>query len=241
MAAEKAAIVTGASSGIGLAIAKVLGEEGYALTVASRRPEKLEGAVEELRGLGHDVESLAVNVADEAEIKRVVETHRERFGRLDVLVNNAGVGIGAPVGEIQTKHIDMQLAINLRQIVIFYRECMPMLREAGGQHKNALVVNTSSISGKHGEAWLSVYSATKHGVVGWTEAMNKELGGDGIKSTALCPAFVDTPMTDFVKGQVPASEMIRPQDIAESVRFLLRVSPACVVPEIMFVRPGEAI
>ena len=109
MAAEKAAIVTGASSGIGLAIAKVLGEEGYALTVASRRPEKLEGAVAELRELGHDVESLAVNVADEEQIKQVVATHRERFGRLDVLVNNAGVGVGAPIGELQTKHIDMQL------------------------------------------------------------------------------------------------------------------------------------
>jgi NAD(P)-dependent dehydrogenase (short-subunit alcohol dehydrogenase family) len=241
MAAEKAAIVTGASSGIGLAIAKVLGEEGYAMTVASRRPEKLEGAVAELRELGHDVESLAVNVADEEQIKQVVATHRERFGRLDVLVNNAGVGVGAPVGELQTKHIDMQLAINLRQIFIFYRECMPMLREAAGEHKNALVVNTSSISGKRGEGWLSVYSATKHGVVGWTEAMNKEISSEGIKSTALCPAFVDTPMTDFVKGQVPAAEMIRPEDIAESVRFLLRVSPACVVPEVMFIRPGDAL
>jgi len=100
---------------------------------------------------------------------------------------------------------------------------------------------TSSISGKRAEAWLSVYSATKHGVVGWTEAMNKELGSAGIKSTALCPAFVDTPMTDFAKGQVAAEEMIRPEDIAESVRFLLRVSPACVVPEMMFVRPGDAL
>ncbi len=241
MAAEKAAIVTGASSGIGLAIAKVLGEEGYALTVASRRPEKLEGAVKELRDLGHEVESLAVNVSDEEQIKLVVDTHRERYGRLDVLVNNAGVGVGAPVAELQTKHADMQMSINLRSIFLFYRESMGMLREAAAEHKNALVVNTSSISGKHGEGWLSVYSATKHGVVGWTEAMNKEIGGEGIKSTALCPAFVDTPMTDFVKEHVPANEMIRPEDIAESVRFLLRVSPACVVPEIMFVRPGEGI
>jgi NAD(P)-dependent dehydrogenase (short-subunit alcohol dehydrogenase family) len=241
MAAAKAAIVTGASSGIGLAIARVLGEEGYGLTVASRRPEKLEGAVAGLREAGYEVESLAVNVADEAEIQKVVAAHRERFGRLDVLVNNAGVGIGSSVGDIQTKHIDMQMSINLRSIFLFYRECIPMLREAASEHKNAIVVNTSSISGKHGEGWLSVYSATKHGVVGWTEAMNKEISAEGIKSTALCPGFVDTPMTDFVKGQVAAEEMIRPEDIAESVRFLLRVSPACVVPEIMFVRPGESL
>jgi NAD(P)-dependent dehydrogenase (short-subunit alcohol dehydrogenase family) len=241
MTAAKAAIVTGASSGIGLAIAKVLGEEGYGLTVASRRPEKLEGAVAGLRDEGYEVESLAVNVADESEIQKVVAAHREHFGRLDVLVNNAGVGIGSSVGDIQTKHIDMQMSINLRSIFLFYRECIPMLREAAAEHKNAIVVNTSSISGKHGEGWLSVYSATKHGVVGWTEAMNKEIGSEGIKSTALCPGFVDTPMTDFVKGQVAAEDMIRPEDIAESVRFLLRVSPACVVPEIMFVRPGESL
>ena len=241
MSSERAAIVTGASSGIGLAIARVLGEEGYGLTVAARRPEKLEAAAEGLVAEGYDVQSIPVNVAEEEDIKKVVDAHRERFGRLDVLVNNAGVGVGAAVAEIATKRIDMQLDINLRQIVIFYRECMPMLREAAAQHKSALVVNTSSISGKHGEAWLSVYSATKHGVVGWTEAMNKEIGNEGIKSTALCPAFVDTPMTDFVKEQVPPEEMIRPEDIAESVRFLLRVSPACVVPEIMFVRPGEAL
>ncbi|HEY4915356.1 MAG TPA: SDR family oxidoreductase, partial [Solirubrobacteraceae bacterium] len=174
-------------------------------------------------------------------IQKVVAAHREKYGRLDVLVNNAGVGVGAPVGEIETKRLDMQLDINLRSIVLFYRECMPLLREAAGEHKNVLVVNTSSISGKRGEAWLSVYSATKHGVVGWTEAMNKELGAEGIKSTALCPAFVDTPMTDFVKEHVAAEDMIRPEDIAEAVRYLLKVSPACVVPEMMFVRPGDAL
>jgi NAD(P)-dependent dehydrogenase (short-subunit alcohol dehydrogenase family) len=241
MSAERAAIVTGASSGIGLAIARVLLEEGFGITMAARRPEKLEAAAKGLADDGFEVEAVAANVADEAEIQRVVTAHRDRYGRLDVLVNNAGVGVGASVAEIETKRLDMQLNINLRSIIIFYRECVSMLREAAGEHKNALVVNTSSISGKHGEAWLSVYSATKHGVVGWTEAMNKELGAEGIKSTALCPAFVDTPMTDFVKGQVAAEEMIRPQDIAEAVRFMLKVSPACVIPEMMFVRPGEAL
>ena len=238
MATQRAAIVTGASSGIGLAIAKVLGEEGYGVTIAARRAEKLDGAFKGLQAEGFDVHSIAANVSDEDEIKRVVASHQDRYGRLDVLVNNAGVGVGAPVADIQTKHIDMQLNINLRSIVIFYRECIAMLRQAAAEHKNALVVNTASISGKRGEAWLSVYSASKHGVVGWTEAMNKELGAEGIKSTALCPAFVDTPMTDFVKGHVPAEEMITPNDIAEAVRFMLRTSPACFVPEIMFVRPG---
>jgi NAD(P)-dependent dehydrogenase (short-subunit alcohol dehydrogenase family) len=239
--AERAAIVTGASSGIGLAIARMLGEEGYGMTLAARRPEKLAGAAKGLADEGFDVHAIPASLSEESEVAKVVEAHRERYGRLDVLVNNAGVGIGATVGEIQTKFLDMQLDVNLRSIVLFYRECLPMLQQAGAEHRNALVVNTSSISGKRAEAWLSVYSATKHAVVGWTEAMNKELGPQGIKSTALCPAFVDTPMTDFVKEHVKAEEMIRPQDISEAVRYLLRLSPHCVVPEMMFVRPGDAL
>jgi NAD(P)-dependent dehydrogenase (short-subunit alcohol dehydrogenase family) len=241
MSSDRAAIVTGASSGIGLAIARVLGEEGFAITMAARRPEKLDAAAAGLAADGFDVHAVAANLSDEAEIQKVVAAHREKYGRLDVLVNNAGVGVGASVADIQTKRLDLQLDINLRSIVLFYRECIGLLREAAAERKTALVVNTSSISGKHGEPWLSIYSATKHGVVGWTEAMNKELGKEGIKSLALCPAFVDTPMTDFVKDHVPADEMIRPEDVAESVRFMLRVSPACVVPEIMFVRPGESM
>jgi short-subunit dehydrogenase len=112
------------------------------------------------------------------------------------------------------------------------------MRAAAAEHRNALVVNTSSISGKSGEPWLSVYSATKAAVVGFTQAMNKELGQEGIKSTALCPAFVDTPMTDFVKQTVAADQMIRPTDVSEAVRMLLRLTPGCVIPEIIFQAPG---
>jgi NAD(P)-dependent dehydrogenase (short-subunit alcohol dehydrogenase family) len=239
--AQRAAIVTGGSSGIGLAIARVLGEEGYGLTVAARRPEKLEEAVAGLRADGYDVNAVSGNLADEALVQEVVRSHRERFGRLDVLVNNAGVGAGEAVGELTTKKVDLQLGINLRSPILFYRECTELLRAAGAEHRCALVVNTSSISGKAGEPWLSVYSATKAAVVGFTQAMHKELGADGIKSTALCPAFVDTPMTDFIKGQVKAQDMIQVSDIAETVRVLLKMSPGCVVPEIQFVRPGERL
>jgi NAD(P)-dependent dehydrogenase (short-subunit alcohol dehydrogenase family) len=238
---DRAALVTGASSGIGLAIAEVLGETGHGLTVAARRPEKLAGAVEQLRGKGYEVEEVAANLTSEEDVQRVVAAHRERFGRLDVLVNSAGVGVGAAVADMQTKRVDMQLDLNLRAIVLFYRECVDLLRAAGAEHRNALVVNLSSISGKSGAAWLSVYSATKAAVLGWTQAMNKELNGEGIKSVALCPGFVDTPMTEFIREQVKQEDMIKTEDIAEAVRFLLALSPACVVPDIVFQRPGEAI
>ena len=238
---NRAAIITGASSGIGLAVAHMLGEEGHALTVAARRPEKLTAAADELRGAGYEVQEVAGNMADEDTIRQVVQAHEERYGRLDVLVNNAGVGVGAAAADHETKRIDLQLSVNLRAIVLFYREALPLLRAAGAEHRNALVVNTSSISGKSGQPWLSVYSATKAGVIGYTQAMNKELNADGVKSVALCPGFVETPMTEFVREHVPAEDMIRVEDIAEAVRFVLKTSPNCVIPEIVFQRPGEAL
>lgn len=240
--AQRAAIVTGASSGIGLAIARMLGEEGYALTLAARRPDKLTAAADGLRADGFEVQEVAGPLSEEEAVQAVVAAHQERYGRLDVLVNNAGVGIGAPVAEIQTKRLDMQLDVNVRAMVLFYRECAGMLRAAATERRSALVVNTASISGKRGQAWLSVYSATKAAVVGFTEAMNKEMAQEGVKSTALCPAFVDTPMTDFAKaGGVDAEAMIRPQDISEAVRLLLKLSPPCLIPEIIFERPGDPL
>jgi NAD(P)-dependent dehydrogenase (short-subunit alcohol dehydrogenase family) len=238
---ERAAIVTGASSGIGFAIARMLLEEGYGLTLAARRPDKLEEAAAELGGDGGELIHVVANVASEDDVRNVVAAHRGRFGRVDVLANNAGVGIGAPVGEIETKRLDMQLDVNLRAMVLFYRECAEMLRQAGAEHHNALVVNTASIAGKSGDAWVSVYSATKAGMIGFTQSMNKELGNDGIKSCALCPAFVDTKMADWVKGHIPAEQMIRPEDVSEAVRMLLRLSPGCVIPEIVFQPPSATL
>jgi NAD(P)-dependent dehydrogenase (short-subunit alcohol dehydrogenase family) len=241
VAQEKAALITGASSGIGLAIARVLGEEGHALTVAARRPEKLEDAAEGLRKDGFEVLSVAANMTSEEELVGVFAKHREAYGRLDALVNNAGVGIGAPMAEIQTKHLDMQLGVNLRALIVGTREGLPMLREAGAEHGKALIVNTASIAGKAGQGWLSIYAATKAAVINFTEGTHREAGAEGVQCTALAPAFVDTPMTEFAKGQVPGEEMIRPEDIGEAVRFLLRTSRNCHVPEIVFTRPGEGI
>jgi short-subunit dehydrogenase len=238
---DRAAIITGASRGIGFALADALGEEGFALTITARKPEGIERAADQLRSKGFEVEHVVANMADEEAVREVVNRHRDRFGRLDVLVNNAGVGIGAQASEHQTKYVDMQIGVNLRAIILFYRECLEMLCAAGAEHRNALVVNMASMAGKSPQAWLSVYAATKAAVIAYTRAMNKEVAGKGVKSVAFCPGFVDTDMSEFIKGTIPAEEMLRPTDMAEALRFLLRVSPACVVPEIVFERPGESI
>jgi short-subunit dehydrogenase len=238
---DRAAIVTGASRGIGLALAEALIDEGYGVTLTARKPDTLERAADDLRARGAEVEHLAANVADEEAVQAVVARHRERFGRLDVLVNNAGVGIGAAADEHRTKFVDMQIDVNLRAIVLFYRECAELLRAGGAEHRNALVVNMASFAGKSPQPWLSVYSATKAAVVAYTTAMNKELNAAGVKSVAFCPGFVDTDMTEFVKQSVPAEEMLRTSDVVEALRFLLRLSPNCVIPEIVFQRPGEGL
>jgi NAD(P)-dependent dehydrogenase (short-subunit alcohol dehydrogenase family) len=238
--ASRAALITGGSSGIGLAIARVLGQEGYTLTVSARRPDKLEAAAEGLRDEGFDAHAVPANVVDEEQLRRLVAEHRERTGRLDVLVNNAGLGIGGAVEDAETKKLDLQLNVNLRAVYLLARECIPMLREAGAEHGKALLANTASIAGKSGQGWLAAYSATKFGVVGLTQALHKELSGHGVQVTALCPGFVATAMTDWIEEQVPKEKMIQPEDVGEAVRFLLRTSSNCIVPELQLIRPGDA-
>ncbi|MGB2850966.1 MAG: SDR family oxidoreductase [Solirubrobacterales bacterium] len=238
--AERAAVVTGGSSGIGMAIARALGEDGYAVTVSARRPDKLQAAVDELATEGLEVTAAPADVSDEEQVVKLFADHKERYGRLDVLVNNAGLGIGGPLAEIETKKLDMQLNVNLRSYVIAIREAAPMLTAAGAEHRKALIVNTASIAGKAGQGWLAVYSATKAGVIGLTQAAQTELASEGIQCTALCPGFVDTPMTEWIRGQVDPKDMIKPEDLAETVRLLLRTSPNCLIPEIVYTRPGDA-
>lgn len=238
---QNAALVTGASSGIGLAIAHMLAEEGFGLTIVARRPEKLEAARAELEAAGADVQAFAANLTSEEEIVASVAAHRERFGRLDLLVNNAGLGLGQAIGEVTAKRIDLQFDTNVRAPFLYYRESIALLKQAAAERGVARVVNTSSITAHSPQPWLSAYSATKAAIRSLTISMNKELAGDGVFSTALCPAFVETPMTEFAQaGGASAEEMIRPSDIAAAVQLLLKLSPSCIIPEIPFIRPSDS-
>jgi NAD(P)-dependent dehydrogenase (short-subunit alcohol dehydrogenase family) len=236
--AEKAALITGGSSGIGLAVARALGQDGYGVTVSARRPDKLEAAAAQLQDEGLDVLAVAANMAEEEDIKRMVAAHNERWGRLDLLMNNAGIGIGGTIAEMETKKLDMQISVNLRAVYLVTREATPKLKEAGA-NGGGMIVNTASIAGKQPQGWLAAYSATKAGVIALTEATAKEIAGDGVRCTSICPGFVDTPMTEWVREQVSPDEMIRPEDVAEVVRCLLRLSPACMIPEVMMIRPAD--
>lgn len=241
--AERAALITGGSSGIGFAIAKALGEAGYAVTISGRREEKLRAAAEDLRSAGLDVHDHAAPADQEDALIGLVASHVERYGRIDVLVNSAGVGIGGQLEGYQTKFIDMQLAVNIRAMVITTREAMPFLKASAAENPNgtAHVFNLASIAGRYGQPWLSLYAATKAAVANWTNGMHKEFQNEGIRFTALSPAFVDTPMTEFAQseGGIPGEKMIRPEDLSSAVLWLLQLSPNTRVPEIIFERVGD--
>jgi NAD(P)-dependent dehydrogenase (short-subunit alcohol dehydrogenase family) len=224
---SRAALVTGGSSGIGFAIAKALADEGYALTLASRRPEKVEAAGKELGAF-----TIAADVGKEEDCTRLVREHDEQHGRLDVLVNSAGIGIGGPLEKLTTKQVDLQLAVNLRGLLLVTQAAIPLLRESRG-----LIVNLASIAGTVATPGLSVYGATKAAVISLTRTMNAELEDDGIRATAISPGFVDTPMAEW--AGLEADEMIRPEDCAEIVLMLLRLSPRARIPNVVVERLGE--
>lgn len=237
--AKRAALVTGGSGGIGLAIARRLAESGYAITLSGRREDKLLRAAESLADDDLKVEAVVADVTSEEAVVELVAEHKRQWGRLDCLVNNAGIGIGQSLEEIQAKHFDLQVAVNLRAPVIATREALPLLKEAGAEHGKALIVNLASIAGILSPPWLSIYGATKSAVLGFSRSTQKEVGDSGIAVTAIAPGFVATDMTEFVQGQVPPDEMLRPEDVAEAVSFLLNVSPNCAVPELVLSRPGS--
>jgi NAD(P)-dependent dehydrogenase (short-subunit alcohol dehydrogenase family) len=220
------ALVTGGSSGIGLAIARMLRAEGYDLTLASRTEAKVEAAAAEL-----GAQSIAADMGKEDDCIRTVAAHKQRFGGMDVLVNSAGLGIAGTVESLQTKHIDLQLGVNLRGLLLVTREAIPLLKASRGW-----IVNLASIAGTTATPGLTVYGATKAAVIAVTRSQNAELDGDGVRSIALCPGFVDTAMAEW--SGLPPEEMIQPEDCAEIVRMCLRLTPHARIPQIVVERLG---
>lgn len=220
------ALVTGGSSGIGLAVARMLREEGFALTLASRTREKVEAAAAELGAT-----AIAVDVSKEEDCGRAVAEHVDEHGGLDLLVNSAGVGIAARLEDAEVRHIDRQLAINLRGLALVTRAAIPHLRETRGW-----IVNLASIAGTQPVPVLPIYAATKAAVISLTRSLNDDLEADGIRSIAICPGFVDTPMADFTG--LASEEMIQPEDCAEVVRLCLRLSPRARIPSVVIERLG---
>jgi NAD(P)-dependent dehydrogenase (short-subunit alcohol dehydrogenase family) len=223
----RSALVTGGSSGIGLAIARMLRNEGYELTLASRTRAKIEAAAAELGAL-----AVAADMGKEEDCVRAVQEHRGRHGGLDGLVNSAGLGIAGTVESLQAKHVDLQLGVNLRGLLLVTREAIPLLKESKGW-----IFNLASIAGTAPTPGLTVYGATKAAVIALTRSQNLELEDAGVRAVAICPGFVDTPMAEW--SGLAAEEMIQPEDCAEIVRMCLRLSPRARIPQVIVERVGS--
>jgi NAD(P)-dependent dehydrogenase (short-subunit alcohol dehydrogenase family) len=221
------ALVTGGSSGIGLAIARMLHEEGYDLTLAARKVERLEQAAGSLGAA-----AVAVDVRHEEECARLVAAHLDAHGGLDVLVNSAGVGIAGRIGDTATKQFDLQQSVNLRGAFLVTREALPALRASRGY-----VVNLASIAGTIATPGLATYGAAKAALISLTRSLVREEADTGVRATALCPGFVDTPMSTWTG--LEGADMIQPADCAEIVRSLLHLSPAARVPVVVVERAGD--
>jgi short-subunit dehydrogenase len=224
----KSALVTGGSSGIGLAIARALREDGYELTLVARRPEPLEAAARELDAL-----AVPANLGDPDECVGAVAAHAERHGGMDVLVNSAGIGIGGSFADQDTKKIALQVDVNLRATLVVTRESLHYLRASRGQ-----IITLASIAGTIPTPGLAVYGATKAALIAWTNSLNREEADNGVRATAISPGFVATRMTEWTG--LSNEEQISPEDIVALVRTVLSLGPQARVPNIVVERVGDA-
>jgi 3-oxoacyl-[acyl-carrier protein] reductase len=220
---DKVAIVTGSGRGIGRATALELAKEGANVVATARTEEEIKRTSEEIKEFGREAISVRCDVRSSNDIKNLVRKTIEKFGRIDVLVNNAGVAIYKPLVEITEEEWKETIDINLKGAFLCSREVLPvMVRQNSG-----IIVNISSGLGKIGAANFSAYCAAKFGVIGLTEALAKEVEDKGIRVYAVCPRAVDTKLYyDIFPGTDP-SYLSSPEDIAKEVVKLCL--PGCKV------------
>jgi len=193
----KVALVTGATSGIGLASARLLAQQGHRVFVCARGEDALLRTVKELQDEGHDVDGVTADVRDPASIGAFVGAAVDRYGPVDVLVNNAGRSGGGVTADLTDELWLDVLATNLTSVFLVTREVL----NAGGMRakERGRVINIASTAGKQGVVLGAPYSASKHGVVGFTKALGNELAPTGITVNAVCPGYVETPMAQRVR------------------------------------------
>ena len=219
----KAALVTGASSGIGEAVARALAADGYGVALAARSADLLESLAEELDGL-----AVPTDVSSRDEVQALVEQTVERFGRLDAAVTAAGVLHFAPVEELDEATFDETIATNLKGTYLVAQAALPHLRASKGY-----LITISSVSGTMGQQGGCAYNTSKWAVRGFTQSFLQEVRGDGVRATAISPGRVATPMLGY-EEQDP--DLLAPEDVADAVRWLLSLRPIVQIKDLVLER-----
>lgn len=227
------ALITGGSSGIGLAIASTLIKEGMVVAIMARDQHRLEKAAAQLRDEGGEVIAVSGDVSNASDVNQFVEQVGDEKGRIDLLVNNAGIYRQGDIADISESDWDDVLNINLKGAFLCTKAVLPMMRK----QQSGYVINISSVAGKTGFGNASAYCASKFGLIALTESLLEEEVKNNIRSTAICPGYVATPMVAMV--DVPQKEMIPPTDIAKIVQTLLHLAPHTVIQEIVVNRTGS--
>ncbi len=225
---DKVAIVTGASRGIGRAISVALGAEAATVVLAARVEADLAETALRVRSAGGVPEIVITELADEGSIKSLFATTSKCFGRLDILINNAGITHSAPLDQTRTEDLDRCWAINARAPFILCREALPLLKQA----ERGTIVNISSVVGVKGYPLQSAYTASKHALRGMSISLAEELRGSNVRVHVICPGGVDTEMVGRVRPDINKDELIGPDEIAELVVYLVTHRGNAVVDEI---------
>ena len=228
---KKVAIVTGAGRGIGKAVSVALAKAGCRVVLAARTREQIETVQLEIISQGGHALALPADLTVDEDIQRLVEATQTKWGAADILINNAGWGKRAPVVSANLTDWDQTFRLNLRAPMVLAKALLPNMIAKG----EGAVINIGSVSGKTGEANGAAYSASKFGLIGFTQSLYEEVREHGIKVAVILPGFVDTPLIP-PNRQLDRSKMIQADDIAQTVLFVL-TSPASCCPVEITVRP----
>ncbi|HEY3289783.1 MAG TPA: SDR family NAD(P)-dependent oxidoreductase [Anaerolineae bacterium] len=233
--AGKVALVTGAGRGIGRAIALSLAHNGATVALLARTAAQLHTVKAEIEAAGGRAISIVADLTREPDVISAVAETVNKLGHLDIVVNNAGIGAFGPLAEATLEQWESIMAVNARGTFLVCREAIPHLK----RHTSAHIINITSVVGVKGYANQSLYSASKHAVMGMTKALARELQADGIRVHAICPGAVDTPMAGEARPDLDRSGLIQPDDIADAVMFLLTMHASAVIDELDIRRAGS--
>ena len=222
------ALVTGAGRGIGRAICTELGRAGANVVAAARTQSEIDAVAREITAAGGTAAAFPADLADERSIVELFGQIRERFGRLDIVVNNAGIGLFGPVAEFSAEAFDKVISVNLRGTFLCCREAMRIMIP---QH-SGYVINISSVVGIKGYPSQAAYTASKHGVVGLTKSLAVEAQPHGIRVSVVLPGGVDSGMVGDARPDLDRSVLLQPDDVAQTVMFLLSLSDRAAIDQI---------